>query len=179
MNHPETNKQAENRLQSFFYESARKSTPRACAAISTTGALASSFHPGHLYGSPGWNGTIVRPSCSTSGRAQVLHFRRRLLAAGCHLPGRPAHRFRHALFLVTAVAGRLFCGYACPQTVYTQLFMWIENWIEGDRNARIKLDKAPMDARKLRIKGTKHLLWLALSLWTGFTLVGYFTRSAN
>ena len=81
----------------------------------------------------------------------------------------------YALFLVTAIAGRLFCGYACPQTVYTQLFMWIENWVEGDRNARIKLDKAPMGARKLRIKGTKHLLWAALSLWTGFTLVGYFT----
>ncbi len=81
----------------------------------------------------------------------------------------------YALFLVTAVAGRLFCGYACPQTVYTQLFMWIENWVEGDRNARMKLDKAPMDARKLRIKATKFLLWGILSLWTGFTLVGYFT----
>jgi len=81
----------------------------------------------------------------------------------------------YALFLVTAIAGRLFCGYACPQTVYTQMFMWIENWIEGERNARIKLDKAPLDARKLRIKGTKHLLWALLSLWTGFTLVCYFT----
>jgi cytochrome c oxidase accessory protein FixG len=81
----------------------------------------------------------------------------------------------YALFLVTAVAGRLFCGYACPQTVYTQIFMWIENWVEGDRNARMKLDKAPLDARKLRIRATKHGLWLLLSLWTGFTLVGYFT----
>ncbi len=81
----------------------------------------------------------------------------------------------YALFLVTAVAGRLFCGYACPQTVYTQLFMWIENWVEGDRNARLKLDKAPMDARKFRIKATKFLLWGILGLWTGFTLVGYFT----
>ncbi len=81
----------------------------------------------------------------------------------------------YALFLVTAIAGRLFCGYACPQTVYTQMFMWIENWIEGERNARIKLDKAPLDARKLRIKGSKHLLWGLLSLWTGFTLVCYFT----
>lgn len=81
----------------------------------------------------------------------------------------------YALFLVTAVAGRLFCGYACPQTVYTQLFMWIENWVEGDRNARLKMDKAPMDARKLRIKSTKFALWGILSLWTGFTLVGYFT----
>ncbi len=81
----------------------------------------------------------------------------------------------YALFLVTAVAGRLFCGYACPQTVYTQIFMWIENWVEGDRNARVKLDKAPMDARKFRIKATKHLLWGIVGLWTGFTLVGYFT----
>ncbi|RIX44612.1 MAG: cytochrome c oxidase accessory protein CcoG [Rhodocyclales bacterium GT-UBC] len=81
----------------------------------------------------------------------------------------------YALFLVTAIAGRLFCGYACPQTVYTQIFMWIENWVEGDRNARMKLEKAPMDARKLRIRATKHGLWLIFSLWTGFTLVGYFT----
>ncbi len=81
----------------------------------------------------------------------------------------------YALFLVTAIAGRLFCGYACPQTVYTQIFMWIENWVEGDRNARMKLEKAPMDARKLRIRATKHGLWLLFSLWTGFTLVGYFT----
>ncbi len=81
----------------------------------------------------------------------------------------------YGLFLVTAVAGRLFCGYACPQTVYTEVFMWIENWIEGDRPARMKLEKAPMDARKLRIKVTKHALWLILSVFTGFTLVGYFT----
>ena len=81
----------------------------------------------------------------------------------------------YMLFLVTAVAGRLFCGYACPQTVYTQIFMWIENWVEGDRNARMKLDKAPMDGRKLRIRATKYLLWGILGLWTGFTLVGYFT----
>ena len=81
----------------------------------------------------------------------------------------------YALFLFTAVAGRLFCGYACPQTVYTEIFVWIEKWLEGERPARIKLDKAPMDARKLRIKTTKHVLWLLVSLWTGFTLVGYFT----
>jgi cytochrome c oxidase accessory protein FixG len=81
----------------------------------------------------------------------------------------------YGLFLVTAIAGRLFCGYACPQTVYTQMFMWIENWVEGARNDRLKLDKAPFDARKVRIKASKHLLWLLLSLWTGFTLVCYFT----
>ncbi len=81
----------------------------------------------------------------------------------------------YALFLVTAVAGRLFCGYACPQTVYTEVFMWIENWVEGERNARLKLDKGPMTARKFRIKATKFALWGLLSLWTGFTLTGYFT----
>jgi len=81
----------------------------------------------------------------------------------------------YGLFLVTAIAGRLFCGYACPQTVYTQIFMWIENWVEGDRNARIKRDKGPMDARKFRLKATKYLLWGVVGLWTGFTLVGYFT----
>ena len=80
-----------------------------------------------------------------------------------------------ALFLFTAVAGRLFCGYACPQTVYTEIFMWIENRIEGDRGARLKLDKAPMDARKFRLKAAKHTVWLAVSFWTGFTLVAYFT----
>ena len=81
----------------------------------------------------------------------------------------------YALFLVTAIAGRLFCGYACPQTVYTQMFMWIENWVEGERNVRLKRDKGPMDAAKFRVKATKHLLWGLLALWTGFTLVCYFT----
>jgi len=81
----------------------------------------------------------------------------------------------YALFLFTAVAGRLFCGYACPQTVYTEIFMWIENRIEGDRSTRIKLDKAPNDLRKVRLKMAKHVAWLVLSIWTGFTLVGYFT----
>lgn len=81
----------------------------------------------------------------------------------------------YGLFLFTAVAGRLFCGYACPQTVYTLIFMWIENRIEGDRPARMKLEKLPFGPRKLAIRALKHFLWAALSLWTGFTLVGYFT----
>jgi cytochrome c oxidase accessory protein FixG len=80
-----------------------------------------------------------------------------------------------SLFFFTAVAGRLWCGYACPQTVYTELFMWIERHVEGDRVARMKLDAAPMSARKLRIKATKHALWLELALFTGFTFIGYFT----
>ena len=80
-----------------------------------------------------------------------------------------------ALFLFTAVAGRLFCGYACPQTVYTEIFMWIERWVEGDRLQRMRLDKQGVGARKAGLKALKHGLWVALALWTGFTFVGYFT----
>ncbi len=80
-----------------------------------------------------------------------------------------------SLFLFTAVAGRLWCGYACPQTVYTEIFMWIERKVEGDRQARMKLDQSPRSARKLGLKGLKHALWVALALWTGITFVGYFT----
>lgn len=81
----------------------------------------------------------------------------------------------YVLFLVTAVGGRLFCGYACPQTVYTEILMWIERKVEGDRPARMKLDAQPMTARKFRLKLLKHTLWIAVALWTGFTFVGYFT----
>jgi len=80
-----------------------------------------------------------------------------------------------ALFLFTAVAGRLWCGYACPQTVYTEIFMWVESWLEGDHVARKKLDKSPWNGNKLRKRGLKHLVWFAIALWTGFTFVGYFT----
>ena len=82
-----------------------------------------------------------------------------------------------ALFLFTAVAGRLFCGYACPQTVYTEIFMWIERKVEGDRFARIRLDgkEWPWSIRKWRLKITKHFLWLFIAFFTGFTFIGYFT----
>ena len=80
-----------------------------------------------------------------------------------------------SLFLFTAVAGRLWCGFACPQTVYTEIFMWIERKIEGDRMKRMKLDKSPLSARKIGIKFAKHAVWISLALWTGFTFVGYFT----
>ncbi len=79
------------------------------------------------------------------------------------------------LFAWTTIGGRLWCGYACPQTVYTEIFLWIEKWVEGDRAARIKLDNAPLSARKIRLKSAKHSLWIVFSLWTGFTFVGYFT----
>ena len=80
-----------------------------------------------------------------------------------------------SLFLFTAIAGRLWCGYACPQTVYTEMFMWIEQVVEGDRLQRMRLDKRALGPRKLALKSLKHALWIALALWTGFTFVGYFT----
>ena len=79
------------------------------------------------------------------------------------------------LFLVTALAGRLFCGFACPQTVYTSIFMWIETRVEGDHLARLRLDQAPMGPRKLGLRAAKHGLWLLVAGWTGITFVGYFT----
>ncbi len=79
------------------------------------------------------------------------------------------------LFFVTTLAGRLWCGFACPQTVYTELFQWIEHRCEGDRQARLRLDRSPWTAHKLARRGGKHLAWALLALWTGFTLVGYFT----
>jgi len=79
-----------------------------------------------------------------------------------------------SLFLFTAVAGRLWCGFACPQTVYTEMFMWIEHKIEGDRSARLRLDKSPWSFEKFRKKSLKHIVWLVVALWTGFTFVGYF-----
>ena len=78
------------------------------------------------------------------------------------------------LFVWTTIAGRLWCGYACPQTVYTEIMMWIENLVEGDRNKRIKLDKGPLTATKIGKKTVKHALWIAVSLLSGITLVGYF-----
>ena len=80
-----------------------------------------------------------------------------------------------ALFLFTAVAGRLWCGYACPQTVYTEIFLWIEKKIEGDRSARMRRDAQGPSTDKVGRKTVKHLLWLTVALWTGFTFVGYFT----
>lgn len=80
-----------------------------------------------------------------------------------------------SLFFFTALAGRLWCGYACPQTVWTEVFLWIERKIEGDRNKQIKLDRSPLTGTKLWRKSLKHFIWIVFSLWTGFTFVGYFT----
>ena len=80
-----------------------------------------------------------------------------------------------ALFFFTALAGRLWCGFACPQTVWTEAFMWMERHIEGDRARRMKLDQMPWSAYKVGIKSLKHGVWIVFALWTGFTFVGYFT----
>jgi len=80
-----------------------------------------------------------------------------------------------SLFLFTTVAGRVWCGYACPQTVYTEIFLWIERKVEGERGRRMALDAEPWSVRKARLKATKQAAWIAVSLWTGITFVGYFT----
>ena len=79
-----------------------------------------------------------------------------------------------SLFFFTALLGRVWCGFACPQTVWTEAFIWMEQWTEGTRSQRMKLDKAPWSWNKLRRKGSKQLLWVTFSIWTGFTFVGFF-----
>ncbi len=79
------------------------------------------------------------------------------------------------LFLFTAIAGRLWCGYVCPQTVWTEAFLWIERKIEGDRMQQMKLASGRWNADKIAKRTSKQFVWIALSLWTGFTFVGYFT----
>ena len=80
-----------------------------------------------------------------------------------------------SLFFFTALAGRVFCGYACPQTVWTETFLWIERWVEGSRSQQMKLAKAPWSREKILRMGAKQFLWITFALWTGFTFVGYFT----
>ncbi|EED34597.1 cytochrome c oxidase accessory protein CcoG [Luminiphilus syltensis NOR5-1B] len=80
-----------------------------------------------------------------------------------------------ALFTVTVFAGRVWCGYTCPQTVFTAIFMWIEQKFEGSRNQRMKLDKQPWSFSKVRKKLTKHAGWVTVAFLTGITFIGYFT----
>ena len=78
------------------------------------------------------------------------------------------------LFFVTAIAGRVWCGYACPQTVYTEIFLWFERHIEGDRHARMRLDAQPWGLEKMARKAGKQAAWIAFAFITGLTFVGYF-----
>jgi cytochrome c oxidase accessory protein FixG len=79
------------------------------------------------------------------------------------------------LFLATSVAGRVWCGYVCPQTVWTEAFVFMQRITEGNYSKRKKLDKAPWTAEKWLRKGAKRMLWFLFAVWTGFTFVGYFT----
>lgn len=79
------------------------------------------------------------------------------------------------LFFITVFAGRVWCGYTCPQSVFTWVYMWAEKVTEGDRNQRMKLDKSPMSAQKFFRKLAKHSIWLLVALATAITFVGYFT----
>ncbi|MBY0338419.1 MAG: cytochrome c oxidase accessory protein CcoG [Acetobacteraceae bacterium] len=78
------------------------------------------------------------------------------------------------LFAVTSLYGRIWCGFTCPQTVWTDLFLWIERKIEGDRNARMRLDQAPMSATKAGRKAAKHAAWLLIAMATGGAWIMYF-----
>jgi len=78
------------------------------------------------------------------------------------------------LFLVTSLVGRVWCGYACPQTVWTDLFMWIERRIEGDRNERMKRDASPLALGNVWRKGLKHAVWLGIAFWTGGAWIMYY-----
>jgi len=84
-----------------------------------------------------------------------------------------------SLFFFTALAGRLWCGYACPQTVWTEAFLWIERKIEGDRPKQMKLDNESWSSHKLFLKGSKHFVWIVFAAYTGFTFVGYFAPIAG
>lgn len=80
----------------------------------------------------------------------------------------------YSLFAVTTFAGRVWCGYTCPQTVWTSIFMWLEQKTEGSRNQRMKLDKGQWTREKILKKSAKHISWLYVGYVTGFTFVGYF-----
>jgi cytochrome c oxidase accessory protein FixG len=80
----------------------------------------------------------------------------------------------YGLFAVTTFAGRIWCGYTCPQTVWTSIFMWLEQKTEGSRNQRMKLDKGPWSLEKISKKIAKHGSWLFVGFLTGMTFVGYF-----
>jgi cytochrome c oxidase accessory protein FixG len=78
------------------------------------------------------------------------------------------------LFLMNAVAGRIWCGYLCPQTVWTDLFLAVERLVEGDRRERLKLDAAPWSMEKIALRTMKHAIWLLIAWWTGGAWVLYF-----
>ena len=95
--------------------------------------------------------------------AQELYYVTGLMVLGCLV-----------LFLSNALIGRAWCGFACPQTIWTDMFVWVERRIEGDRRERIKLDAAPWTASKVAKRAAKHAIWLAMAASTGVAFVLYF-----
>ncbi len=83
------------------------------------------------------------------------------------------------LFLITSTVGRAWCGYTCPQTVWVDLFLVVERAIEGDRNARIRLDQSPWTARKIALRTAKHLIWIAIAVATGGAWIFYFSDAPS
>ena len=83
------------------------------------------------------------------------------------------------IFLMTALLGRVWCGYTCPQTVWTDLFILVERWIEGDRNARVRLWRQGYDAKKLALRLTKWTVWLLIAVATGGAWVFYFADAPS
>lgn len=79
------------------------------------------------------------------------------------------------LFTITNLAGRIWCGYTCPQSAWSFIYMWVEEKVEGTRSQRMKLDKEPMSGSKFSKKAVKHIIWLFIAFWTGLTFVGYFS----
>lgn len=77
------------------------------------------------------------------------------------------------LFMVTVYAGRVWCGYACPQTIWTHMYQYVEKWVIGDRNKRIKFDKAPMNAEKIAKRSLVYFIWFIMALITALTFVSY------
>ena len=119
----------------------------------------------------GWPpGGVIR-----SARAPLLRILHHVLAPGFHAVTGVLVIAAFALFTFTSVVGRVWCGYTCPQTIWTAIFMWAEQFAEGPRHVRIKLDQARWSFEKLRKRLFKHGLWLGWALLTGLTFVGYFT----
>lgn len=80
-----------------------------------------------------------------------------------------------SLFFFTALAGRLWCGYACPQTVWTEVYLWVERKLEGTPNQQRKLDRSPFSVKKAMLKSSKHFIWVLIAFITAFTFVAYFS----
>ena len=150
MNSPSTGQLVDVRERRRRSTRARSAVALPTCASWRRSSLLGLFLPGSLADVGRAPGDFVRPAGT-----QVLSVGLDALAAGFSLPGLAAHHRRLSLFFFTALAGRLWCGFACPQTVWTEAFIWMEQLTEGTRSQRMKLDKAPWTWNKIRRKGSK------------------------